>query len=40
MSLLDPRHVVIWFNDAKELDITLARNNKFIMVISFKIFRC
>lgn len=39
MSLIDPRHVVIWFDDAKELDVALARNNKLFMGICFKIFR-
>lgn len=36
---MDQRHVVIWFDDAKELDIALVWNNKFIMGINFKIFR-
>lgn len=38
MNLMDPRHVIIWFNNAKEIDVALTKN-KFFMGISFKIFR-
>lgn len=36
---MDPKYVVIWFDDGKDLDVSLARNNKFFMGISFKIFQ-
>lgn len=39
MSLMDPRHGAIWFNDAKELDMVLARSYKLFLGINFKIFR-
>lgn len=38
MSLIDPRHVAIWFDDDKELDLALARSNGSFLGIHFKIF--
>lgn len=39
MSLMDQRHVAIWFDDTKELDLALARSYKSFLGINFKIFR-
>lgn len=38
MSLIDLRHVTIWFDEDKELDLSLARSYRSFIGISFKIF--